>query len=62
MKIYRFDVVTQSTVLVVNKPVTSGGLKRIPAGMSTDWEFQLEGNTEVYNVQIAQSPMEINTG
>ena len=56
MKIYR------DGVSIVNLSVTSDGLRRLPAGMGTDWEFQLEGNTEVYNVQIVQSPMEINAG
>ena len=47
-------------VAVVTKSVTSGALNRIPAGMGKDWEFQLEGSVEVYNVQIAQSAMELN--
>jgi hypothetical protein len=47
---------------IVNKSITSSSLQRIPSGLGTDWEFQLEGNTEVYNVQIAQSPMELNQG
>jgi hypothetical protein len=47
---------------IVNKSVTSASIGRLPSGIGTDWEFQLEGNTEVYNVQIAQSPMEFNQG
>ncbi len=47
---------------IVNKSITSGSLERVPSGIGTDWEFQLEGSTEVYNVQIAQSPMELNAG
>lgn len=40
--------------------VSDGNLKRLPSGLGTTWEFQLEGATEVYNVQLAQSPMELN--
>lgn len=47
---------------IVSKTITSGGIERLPSGLGTDWEFQLEGNKEVYNVQIAQSPMEFNQG
>jgi len=47
---------------IVNMGVTSSSIYRLPPGLGTDWEFQLEGNTEVYNVQIAQSPMEFNQG
>ena len=54
MKIYR------DSTSIVSLSITDDALRRIPAGMGTDWEFQLEGNTEVYNVQIAQSPMELN--
>ena len=54
MKIYR------DAASIVNLSVTDDALRRLPAGLGTDWEFQLEGNTEVYNVQIAQSPMELN--
>jgi len=56
MKVYR------DGTEIVNISVTDNGLKRLPAGIGTDWEFQLEGNTEVYNVQIAQSPIELNQG
>jgi hypothetical protein len=56
MKVYR------DGTEIVNKSVTSDSLNRLPSGIGTDWEFQLEGNTEVYNVQIAQSPMELNQG
>lgn len=40
--------------------VADGGLKRLPAGLGVDWEFQLEGTNEVYAVELAQSPMELN--
>jgi hypothetical protein len=56
MKIYR------DASSIVNLSVTDDALRRLPAGLGTDWEFQLEGNTEVYNVQIAQSPTELNAG
>ena len=56
MKIYR------DAASIVNLSVTDDSLKRLPPGLGTDWEFQLEGNTEVYNVQIAQSPTELNAG
>ena len=56
MKIYR------DAASIVNLSVTDDSLKRLPPGLDTDWEFQLEGNTEVYNVQIAQSPTELNAG
>lgn len=42
--------------------VANDQLHRLPSGLGTSWEFQLEGNVEVYNVQLAQSPMEINQG
>lgn len=47
---------------ILSTSVTSGSLGRLPPGMGTDWEFQLEGTAEVYNVQLAQSPMELNQG
>ena len=56
IKIYR------DGVSIVSTAVSDSGVKRLPSGIGTDWEFQLEGNTEVYNVQIAQSPMEFNQG
>jgi hypothetical protein len=56
IKIYR------DGVSIVSTAVPDSGVKRLPSGIGTDWEFQLEGNTEVYNVQIAQSPMEFNQG
>ena len=56
MKIYR------DSTSIVSLSVTDDALRRLPAGLGTDWEFQLEGNTEVYNVQIAQSPTELNAG
>ena len=54
MKIYR------DSTSIVSLSVTDDALRRLPPGLGTDWEFQLEGNTEVYNVQIAQSPTELN--
>lgn len=47
---------------IVSLSVTDDSLRRLPAGLGTDWEFQLEGSTEVYNVQLAQSPQELNQG
>jgi hypothetical protein len=47
---------------IVSLSVTDDKLRRLPAGLGTDWEFQLEGSTEVYNVQLAQSPTELNAG
>jgi hypothetical protein len=47
---------------IVSLSVTDDSLRRLPAGLGTDWEFQLEGNKEVYNVQLAQSPQELNQG
>ena len=56
VKIYR------DAASIVSLAVTDDALRRLPPGLGTDWEFQLEGNTEVYNVQIAQSPTELNAG
>lgn len=56
IKIYR----NGSTV--VNLSVTDGNLRRLPPGLGTTWEFQLEGDKEVYNVQLAQTPQELNQG
>jgi len=47
---------------IVNISVTDGALQRLPSGLGTDWEFQVEGDKEIYNVQLAQSPMELNQG
>ena len=55
-KIYR------DGVSIVSLSVTDDSLRRLPAGLGTDWEFQLEGTKEVYNVQLAQSPQELNQG
>ena len=49
-------------VLIVDLSVPDGGLKRLPSGLGADWEFQVNGTEEVYNVQLAQSPMELNQG
>ena len=49
-------------VEIVNLSVTDDKLRRLPAGLGTAWEFQLEGNKEVYNVQLAQTPQELNQG
>ena len=48
--------------LIVTKSITSGSVNRIPSGLGDNWEFQVEGSVEVYNVQLAQSPMELNQG
>jgi len=47
---------------IVDLSLTNDSLQRIPSGLGNDWEFQIDGSTEVYNVQIAQSPMELNQG
>jgi len=49
-------------VEIVSLSVTDDKLRRLPAGLGTAWEFQLEGNKEVYNVQLAQTPQELNQG
>ena len=56
MKIYK------DSAAVVNLSVTDGSLRRLPPGLGTTWEFQLEGDKEVYNVQLAQTPQELNQG
>jgi len=56
IKIYR------DSIEIVSESVTTDGVKRLPSGMGTDWEFQLEGDKEVYNVQLAQSPEEFTPG
>jgi hypothetical protein len=47
---------------IVNLSITDDKLRRLPAGLGTTWEFQLEGNKEVYNVQLLQSPQELIQG
>ena len=47
---------------IVNLSVTDNSLRRLPPGLGTTWEFQLEGDKEVYNVQLAQTPQELNQG
>ena len=47
---------------IVNLSVTDEKLRRLPPGLGTAWEFQLEGSKEVYNVELVQSPMELNQG
>jgi len=47
---------------IVSISVTDDKLRRLPAGLGTSWEFQLQGTKEVYNVQLAQSPQELNQG
>jgi len=56
MKIYR------DSSSVVSLSITDNALRRLPPGLGTTWEFQLEGNKEVYNVQLAQTPQELNQG
>ena len=56
MKIYK------DSSAIVNLSVTDGSLRRLPPGLGTTWEFQLEGDKEVYNVQLAQTPQELNQG
>lgn len=45
---------------ILSTSVTDGSLQRLPSGLGNTWEFQLQGTAEVYNVQFAQSPMELN--
>jgi hypothetical protein len=47
---------------VVNESILSDSVNRIPSGLGDYWEFQVEGSVEVYNIQLAQSPMELNQG
>jgi len=47
---------------IVNLSITDNSLRRLPPGLGTTWEFQLEGDKEVYNVQLAQTPQELNQG
>ena len=47
---------------IINLSITDGALRRLPPGLGDSWEFQVEGDKEVYNVQLAQSPMELNQG
>ena len=56
MKIYK------DSSAIVNLSVTDGSLRRLHPGLGTTWEFQLEGDKEVYNVQLAQTPQELNQG
>lgn len=49
-------------VLVHTQTVSSRAPFRLPAKPSRDWEFQLEGNTEVFSVAIAQSMEELANG
>ena len=55
-KIYR------DGVEIVSLSVTDDKLRRLPPGLGTAWEFQLEGTKEVFNVQLVQSPQELNQG
>ena len=48
--------------LVHTETVTSRTPFRLPATPGRDWEFQLEGNTEVFAVTIAQSMQELANG
>jgi hypothetical protein len=46
-------------VLMHTQTVASRGPFRLPALMGLDWEVQLEGTSEVFAVEIAQSPAEL---
>jgi hypothetical protein len=48
--------------LVHTQTVTSRSPFRLPATPSRDWEFQIEGNTEVFAVAVAQSMEELANG
>lgn len=49
-------------VEIVSLSVTDDKLRRLPPGLGNAWEFQLEGTKEVYNVQLVQTPQELNQG
>jgi hypothetical protein len=49
-------------VLVHTQTVTSRAPFRLPARPGLDWEFQIEGNTEVFNIIMAQSVTELANG
>jgi hypothetical protein len=49
-------------VLVHTQTVTSRAPFRLPATPGLDWEFQIEGNTEVFNIIMAQSVTELANG
>ena len=46
-------------VLMHTQTVANRGPFRLPALMGLDWEVQLEGTSEVFAVEIAQSPAEL---
>lgn len=48
-----------STTPILTKTVSSRDVFRLPAKVGRDWEIQLEGNTEVFNVAMGQSPEEL---
>jgi hypothetical protein len=48
--------------LVHTQTVTSRTPFRLPAKPGRDWEFQIEGNTEVFAVAVAQSMEELTNG
>lgn len=49
-------------VLVHTQTVTSRAPFRLPVAPGLDWEFQIEGNTEVFNILMAQSMQELANG
>lgn len=49
-------------VLLHTQVVTSRSPFRLPATPGLDWEIQVEGNTEVFNISIAQSMQELANG
>jgi hypothetical protein len=49
-------------VLVHTQTVTSRTPFRLPVAPGLDWEFQIEGNTEVFNILMAQSMQELANG
>jgi len=42
--------------------VSSREIKRLPVGYGHDWEIELSGSVEVFNVEIGQSPRELSGG
>jgi hypothetical protein len=48
-----------SVTPIHTQTVSSRDVFRLPAKVGRDWEIQLEGNTEVFNVAMGQSPEEL---
>ena len=50
------------TVLVHTQTVTSRDPFRLPSKVGRDWEMQVEGSHEVFNLSIANSMTELASG